>query len=146
MNLTGKFAFFLLCVVFLSGCATTSTVEKRKQERYDVYSKLSPEFKALVDQGKIKVGMPMDVVYLAWGKPSQVIQGESSEGQLTTWLYYGTTFEEYRYWAYRPSYSHYYYPSPTLERDYVPRNYVRAEVVFENGVVKSWRSMPRAPY
>ena len=131
----------------LCGCATTSTIEARRQERYGTYSSLAPEFKTLVDQGKIKVGMPMDAVYIARGKPSQVAQGESAQGPLTTWLYYGTTFEEYRYWNYRPIPSGRYYGSePYLDRDYVPRKYLRAEVTFQNGVVASWRTLPRAPY
>jgi hypothetical protein len=32
----------------------------------------------------------MDAVYIAWGKPSQVLQGESSQGSTITWLYTGT--------------------------------------------------------
>ena len=136
----------LLPALLFSGCATTSTIEARRQERSAAYSSLTPEFKTLVDQRKIKVGMPMDAVYIAWGKPSQVVQGESSQGPITTWLYYGTTFEEYRYWSYRPEYRGYYWSSPYLERDYVPRNYVRAEVTFQNGLVTSWRTLPRPPY
>jgi len=135
--------FFL--VFLLSGCATHKTPEVRKQERAAAYASLSPEFQSLVDQGQIKVGMPMDAVYIAWGKPSQAAQGESTQGPLTTWLYYGTTFEEYRYWGSRPYASPYYGPSPTLERDYVPRQYVRAEVTFAHGVVSSWRTFPRPP-
>ena len=90
----------------------------------------------------------MDAVYIAWGKPSQVAQGESSQGPLTTWLYYGTTFEEYRYWNYHPFYPYgpYSGSGPYLDRDYMPRNYIRAEVTFQNNLVSSWRTMPRPPY
>jgi len=130
----------------LCACATTSTIEKRSQERSGAYSFLAPEFKTLVDQGKIKVGMPMNAVYIAWGKPSQVAQGESAQGPLTTWLYYGTTFEEYRYWNDRPMpYGRYYWSEPYLDRDYMPRRYLRAEVTFQNGAVTSWRTLPRLP-
>jgi hypothetical protein len=147
MNTVARSALLLICALIFSGCKTT-TVETRKQERSTLYSQLSPEFKSLVDQGRIKVGMPADAVYIAWGKPSQVLQSESSEGSVTTWLYHGTTYEEYRYWGYRP-YSYrgpYYWSEPYLERDYIPRSYVQAEVVFQNGVVKSWRSLPRPGY
>src|SRR5438132_4380380 len=111
----------------LCGCATTSNVQTRRQERFEAYSSLAPEFKILMDQGKIKVGMPMDAVYIAWGKPSEIVQGESSQGPITTWLYYGTTFEEYRYWNYHPIYPYgrYYWSGPSLDRDYIPRNYMR---------------------
>jgi len=138
----------VLLVAFLpGGCATRQNPEVRRQEKAAAYANLSPDFKSLVDQGQIKVGMPMDAVYIAWGKPSDVIQGESSQGRLITWLYYGTTFEEYHYWGYRPyDYRYSYYASPTLERDYVPRNYVKAEVTFLNGIVSTWRQMPRPRY
>ena len=138
----------LIFALLVCGCKTTN-VQTRKQERGATYSELSSDFKTLVDQGRIKIGMPMDAVYIAWGKPSQVIEGESAQGRTTTWLYHGTTWDEYRYWGYRPwSYSYWgwgsYWESPMLEREYIPRSYVAAEVVFENGVVKSWRSVPRS--
>ena len=131
----------------LSGCATQkSTIESRKQKQYAFYSQLSPEMKSLVDQGKIQVGMPMDAVFIAWGPPSQVSGGESTEGKLVTWIYAGTYLQEYSYWAYRPYYGRRpYYGGPTLEHDYVPQNYVRAEVVFQNGVVQQWRTFPVPP-
>lgn len=134
----------LLLAFVVCGCKTT-TVQSRKQERPTAYSELAPEFKALVDQGRIKIGMPIDAVYIAWGKPSQVLEGETPQGKTTTWLYYGTAYEEVRYWGYRPWTYRWepYWESPTMERDFIPRDYVRAEVTFENGVVKSWRSLPR---
>jgi hypothetical protein len=136
----------LLATLVLGGCAT-STVEKRKEERAAAYAKLSPEFKTAVDVGELKVGMPIDAVYVAWGKPSQIVRGESSSGATTTWLYYGTQLVEYRYWSYGP-YWHgsAYYCSPYPAYDYYPRSYVRAEVVFQNGLVSSWRTLPRAAY
>ena len=125
-----------------SGCAT-STVESRRQERSLGYSSLSPELRALVDQGRIKVGMTMDAVYVAWGKPSQILTGESSKGSTTTWLYHGSQLEEHRYWSYRGVRAgDRWYSQPYLEHEYYPRSYVRAEIVFEEGLVKEWRSLP----
>ena len=141
--------FILLLALFAAGCAT-STVEKRRQERSAAYASLAPEQRALVDQSQIKVGMPMDAVYIASGKPSQIINGQSSSGAATTtWVYHGTTWQEYRYWNYHyyPSGRHGYYPSPSLDYDYIPQSYVAAEVTFENGVVKSWRNITQPqPY
>ena len=145
MKIAARTSVLLVLGLLVCGCKTTS-VQTRKQERSSTFSQLSPEFKSLVDQGRIKVGMPVDAVYIAWGKPSQVLIGESPQGSLTTWLYHGTTYEEYRYWGYRPFYSAYYWSEPYLDREYVPRTYVRAQVDFENGVVKSWRSLPRPGY
>lgn len=145
-----KFGSILLLALLAAGCAT-STVDKRKQERAAVYSSLAPEQRALVDQGQIKVGMTMDAVYIAWGKPSQIITGQSSNGTATTtWIYHGTTWQEHRYWNYHyypPSGRYGYYPTPTIDYDYVPQSYVAAEVTFENGVVKTWRNITQPqPY
>ena len=129
-----------LVVGGLGGCAT-STVESRKQERAASYAALTPEWRAVVDHGQLKVGMTADAVYLAWGKPAQVLTGQSATGTTETWLYTGAYMQEYRYWNYRRGfYGQRYFGGPALEYDYYPRAYTRAEVVFENGVVKSWHT------
>ena len=145
MNALARYIFLALLV--LCGCATTPTVEDRKQEKYGAYSQLSPEMRALVDQGKIAVGMPMDAVYIAWGKPSEVAAGESVQGPLSTWIYYGTYLHEHRYWDSRRWYAgtRYYYAGPTMETEYVPRGFKRGEVVFQNGAVREWRAFPQPP-
>lgn len=138
----------LFIALLAAGCAT-STVDKRKQERYSAYATLSPEMRALVDRSQIKVGMPMDAVYIAWGQPSQIATSESDSGSVTTWIYSGTAWQEHRFWNYRyyPRGRYYAYPTPYLDYDYVPYSYPAAEVVFENGVVKSWRHItPPQPY
>ncbi len=139
--------WLLLTALLLTGCATTSTVEKRKQERYAVYTALSPEFRAAVDQGQIKVGMPMDAVYIAWGKPAQVLQSASEQGSTTTWVYHGTQYQEYNYWTYHTYGGRgRYWGQPYLGTDYYPSQYISAEVIFENGVVKAWRTLPAPGY
>ena len=142
-----KLIAFISLLVLVAGCAR-STIETRKQERYEAYAGLGEETRRLVDAGKIQVGMPPDAVYIAWGKPSEILEGESAQGHITTWLYYGTHFEEIRYWSYRPvHYQHYYpYHEPYLRYDYLPRSYVQAEVSFENGMVKNWQMLPRPTY
>lgn len=143
----------LFAVAFLCGCATT--IADRKKERLAEYSQLPPEAQSLVDQGQIKVGMPKDAVYIAWGKPSQIIQGESPEGRSETWVYQNSALYPYHYWNYGsgglygvgPSrYRYYDYALPYYDVDWAPVYYVSAEVQFENDRVKSWRSMPRPPY
>ena len=136
----------LIAACSLGGGCATSTVEKRKQERSAIYSALPEEQRATVDQGKIKVGMSTDAVYIAWGRPSQILSGESGHGATTTWLYHGTHLVEYRHWAFRSyCWGGRFYSSPYLDYDYYPRSYVRAQVVFENGVVKEWKSLPVPP-
>ena len=123
--------------LLLAGCAT-STIDSRKQERAAAYAALSPEFKALVDGGQIRKDMTEDAVYIAWGKPAQILQQEDEHGAATIWLYEGGWMEETRYWTGR-RYSR-------LERDYQPRAYVRAEILFVNGQVDSWRTLPQPVY
>lgn len=138
----------LVASLGLTGCATTS-IGSRKQERLGSYNALNAEQRLAVDLGQIKVGMTEDAVYIAWGKPSQILHGESSAGKSTTWIYTGTYFEEYRGWSVHSYYHGYrgrYYTAPYMTYDYVPRNYVRAEVKFEGGVVKEWRSLPGPRY
>ncbi len=124
-------ALLALLGCMLAGCAT-SNVLTRKQERAAAYAALSADDKALVDEGRIRVGMVPDGVYIAWGPPAEVLESETAEGHMTVWVYHGQWVEEYRYWIGR-----------RLESDYHPRSYVRAEIVFQNGVVSSWRSLPK---
>lgn len=135
----------LAAMVLLSGCAT-STIESRKKERYQAYSELTPEQRAALDAGQIQIGLTMDAVYVAWGKPHQVVKAGTAAGEQTTWLYLDAQLQGYTYWGYRgysPSRARYgYYSGPTLQHDYVPVPYVRAEVIFEQGVVKQWRTLP----
>lgn len=141
--------FVLAAAALLAGCAT-ATVETRRQEKYSAYSSLTPEMRELVDKGQIAVGMPMDAVYIAWGKPTHVISGQTERGTTTTWVYTGTGWQEYRFWNYRYYGGYrrgrylYAYPTPYLDYDYAPYSYTAAEVFFENGVVKSWRNVTQA--
>jgi len=123
-------SILVLSAALLSGCAT-STVESRRQERMAAYNALTAEERELIDRGQIKVGMNQDAVYVAWGRPSQVLQGESGAGGVTTtWLYHGTWMEETRYWSYREvPYQGGAYLERYLDRDYHPRDYVSAEIV-----------------
>jgi hypothetical protein len=124
----------LLIGVGLSGCATSS-IESRKKERASAYASLSPDFRALVDSGQIKVGMDMEAVYIAWGKPSQTLLNEDQNGSSTVWLYEGGWMQESRYWS-----PHH------IANYYQPMVYVRAEIVFVNGQVRSWRTLPQPVY
>jgi hypothetical protein len=94
--------------------------------------------------------MPKDAVYIAWGKPDQVVQAESEQGRSETWVYEGSYLRPYHYWSYGyggwGSYYGYHYPFPYFETDWYPQYYVSREVQFENDLVKHWRSLPRPPY
>jgi hypothetical protein len=137
----------LLAVTVLCGCSR-STIQTRSQERAATYGSLPSEVRELVDQGRIKSGMTRDAVYIAWGRPAQILTGEGPNGVTTeTWLYQGTALQEYRYWGYRPYVrGNAIYPEASLRHDYFPRGYVSAEVIFENGVVHAWRTLPQPVY
>lgn len=126
----------LLGVWLVTGCAT-STIESRRLEREASFSALSPEFQTLVNAGEIRRGMSQDAVYVAWGKPSQILQREDQQGVVTAWLYHGGWMEETRYW---PRHSR----IPIT--DYQPRTYVSAEITFVNGAVSSWRTLAQPTY
>jgi hypothetical protein len=134
----------LLLPLVLAGCATKPTVESRRAERAAAYGELSPEHRELVDAGQIKVGMNEDAVFIAWGRPAQVLQSEDGSGRVTTWLYQDTTTDEFVGWRYvevaGPNGSHL---TRRLDRDFSVREYVSAELVFRDGRLQSWRTLPR---
>jgi hypothetical protein len=129
------------------GCAAKSTIETRKTERAAAFAGLPVEQQRLVDQGLIQVGMSEDAVYMAWGKPEQALRSGDATGETVTWLYHGTTTDEYVYWRY------YEVPRPGgrgyltrhMDREIDVREYVSAELVFRNGKLESWRMLPRPP-
>lgn len=129
-----KYAALLLstCLI-LTGCATSS-IDSRKRERAAGFAALAPEVKQLVSDGQIRRGMNEDAVYIAWGKPAQVLQQEDQQGLATIWIYEGGWMQETRYW-----YPYQRFP----QTDYQPRTYVRAEIVFVNGTVDTWRTLPQ---
>ncbi len=139
------FILLSFAVLLLAGCA--STVDSRKKERAAAYAQLTPEMKRLVDQGSIAVGMPMDAVYIAWGKPAQVLHSGDPSGTATTWLYEGAWLDETTGWAHRwVGGRHGPYVEGYVVPDYIARAYVSAEIVFVNGVVQSWRTLPQPTY
>lgn len=137
-----------LCCFLLVACATSS-IESRRAEKAAAYNGLPANQKAMVDSGQIQIGMTADAVYIAWGKPSDVLESEDATGRYTAWHYYGSFLQENRYWAYRevnqgqgrPVYLERY-----LTSDYTPRDFVRSEIIFKSGRVLSWRTLPKPTY
>ena len=125
-----------LGIALLAGCSTTS-IESRRSERLKSYSALSQECKELVNKGQIRRGMTEDAVFIAWGKPAQILQREDQQGLVTLWLYHGGWLEETRYWPHH---------SRAPINDYQPRTYVSAEITFVEGLVSSWRTLPQPTY
>jgi hypothetical protein len=142
MNVKNCFGILLL-VAGVAGC-TTSTIETRRHERWLAYGALSAEQRELVDQGQVRIGMPMDAVYIAWGNPAEVLEREEVGSMKTIWRFHGAYAKETRYWSYREvSHDGRTYLERYLDRDFDPRNYVRAEITFEKGRVSAWQTKPR---
>ena len=128
----------------LAGCATT-TIEGRRKERAGAYAGLSDDHRTMVDRGDIAVGMSEDAVYIAWGKPDQILKSGDKSGLKITWLYEGTTTDTHYFWQTYPSVDA--NGRQILERRLAPqtefRDYVSAELIFRNGELERWRTLPR---
>ncbi len=111
-----------------------TTLESRKQERAAAYDALSPDIKQAVDQGVLKAGMSQDAVYLAWGPASRVSHGGSSAGDTLTWVYEGM------YLRYVETVL---VGGNSIRDNAIPTSYVRAQVLFVNGVVCAWQKYPK---
>jgi len=134
----------LLAALLLAGCASSNTVAKRRAERAAAYAALDQEQRDLVDHGQIKVGMTPDAVYIAWGRPAQILQSEDQQGAVTIWLYEGGWMEESRYWSYRQvGYGRDLCLERYLINDYQPRTYIRAQLRFVDGRLTDWQTLPR---
>jgi hypothetical protein len=133
-------------VALLAGCAGTPTIEQRRTERAAAYASLSADDKALVDAGQIRIGMPEDAVFIAWGQPDEVTDSEDQQGRQRQWIYRGFYFKENRYWTFREA------PSLAgqrgvferyLQTDLDSRSYISAQITFKDGKVTSWRTLPK---
>jgi hypothetical protein len=131
----------VIVAVVLTGCAGNKAAD-RKRERSAVYAALPPAQQRLVDEGKIDVGMTMDAVYIAWGKPAMVVP--TTPGNVT-WIYRCHDTTSRSAWQYRPTPSRYGGSYGTVERgtQFVGIAYDCAEVNFESNVLKSWREIPK---
>jgi uncharacterized protein YceK len=76
-----------LGILLLSGCSSTRTAAGRIQKYPDRYATLPHSDQALVQQGRVREGMSLDAVYLAWGKPDFVEHGSRNGRRIETWYY-----------------------------------------------------------
>ena len=134
----------LLIIFALAGC---STVESRIKERPEVFNNLPEKQKTLVTQGEVTEGMRPDAVYLAWGRPDQVISGSERKQPIEEWIYEANRTEVVS--SYRPVPIFY----GRHGRFYVGWDYVFDPVIisqpypyksirFENGRAVAWRRTP----
>jgi outer membrane protein assembly factor BamE (lipoprotein component of BamABCDE complex) len=122
----------------LTGC---STVSSRIQENPGLFASLPPDQQALVQQGKVSIGMDMATVRLAKGDPDHVTTRTNAGGQMQVWHY--VNYEDdngiilysgyyHRWWGlngWGPGYPYYLdYPARR------PHDYFRVEFGSDNRV------------
>jgi hypothetical protein len=133
-------------VALLTGCAATPTLEQRRAQRAAAYAELTAADKALVDAGRIRIGMNEDAVFIAWGKPDEVTESEDQNGLLKQWVYRSFYFTENRYWTYREGPGVAGQPivfERFLQTDLDSRSYISAQITFKDGKVVNWRTLPK---
>ncbi len=75
--------------LFFAGCSTTET---RISQHPEIYQSLSPRDQALVNQGRIREGMSLNAVWIAWGAPDQRATGSAHGRAVETWIYNDYTY------------------------------------------------------
>lgn len=134
-------ASVFLCLLAVS-CAP-STPAARIAERPMAYENLSQKHKELVQRGELEKGMGMSAVALAWGEPSNRVDGFDGTRRTERWEYNGsqpvvinTVYSGYGYHSCRP----YRYSGLRAgfgpEIAYVPQR--RRTVWFVGGTVTEW--------
>ncbi len=133
----------ILVAAVFCGC---STIETRLAERRPAFEAMSPTFQRLVLTGQITQGMPLDGVYIAWGRPDAISQGSRESRLFETWHYFIYDTVEIPGWDYIPrGYvgrrgRPYYYIDPIYTPGYVTRRSLARWATFENGRVAAWES------
>jgi len=100
----------LLGLAAVGLCLTScETLDNRISEHQDMFNTLSAGDQALVRAGKIRSGMSMNAVWLAWGSPEQKTSGEMRGHATESWIYvesrtapYGSAY--YPYYGYGPGF------------------------------------------
>lgn len=80
----------VLCAGLLVASCAPSTPQSRIQQDPAKFEALGKKQRSLVEQGEISRGMSPDAVYLAWGRPSRVLQGSKDGKNTERWDYAGS--------------------------------------------------------
>jgi hypothetical protein len=126
--------------LLLSACASTPMT--RIKDNPQIFNSLPTQYKNSVERGQLEVGMPPSAVFLAWGHPNSVSEGQVNGKSTVRWLYTSLkpvitpapTFWGGGYWGPYPGFyrGYHYYNDVT----YIPVN--TGFVLFVNGKVNSW--------
>lgn len=122
---------------------TASTPQTRIARNPAMFEALTPAQQELVSRGRIERGLPMDGVFLAWGKPDRVVEWDRSGSRLERWTYLGLRpVHTYSlgwgigpgWGGWDPYYDPYFFGGPAIE--WVP--YPVSRVDFRRGTVSDW--------
>jgi hypothetical protein len=147
----------LSAAAFIFASCAPSTPQTRIEQNPVIFEKIPDSQRSMVESGRIKNGMNKDAVFIAWGKPDGVAEGESDKKRFERWTYtslspvYSTNFHggygEGGYGRYSPYDSPFPYRGGYGRRgyrygygqtiDYVP--VPSATVDFQNGRVTKWQ-------
>lgn len=72
-------------LLLVSGCGTTDTLESRIKSKFDVYAGLADEEQKQIKEGVITPGFSPDMVFMALGKPDQIIAQDQRGAEV--WIY-----------------------------------------------------------
>ena len=145
--------FLPLTALILAGCTTSSTTESRIAHRPELFQALPESHRTAVHRGEVREGMSKDAVYLAWGRADEVVKSSRKGRATETWRYLGTRTVSragfgvglgYGYGFSRYGSCYGYDPFFHSTHNYEYREYVAAQVEFENGKVVSWERNLRA--
>ena len=78
---------FTTLAAALSLASCVSTPASRIQKNPALFNSLPPSQKTLVEAGQIAEGMSPPAVFLAWGDPSAVAEGNLNGKSATRWIY-----------------------------------------------------------
>ena len=137
------FALCSVCAALLAVSCSPSTPAERISERPMAFEKLSDKHKELVQRGEIAKGMDMSAVALAWGEPSDRVEGFKGVRKTERWEYNGsrpvvtnTFYSGYGYGSYGP------YRYSGLGASFGPEvvhvPYRKSAVWFIDGKVDEW--------
>ncbi|MBU6300636.1 MAG: hypothetical protein KGS60_03715 [Verrucomicrobia bacterium] len=133
----------LACVLFLTGCQTSSGPDQRIAQNPAWYSALKQEDQLLIRQGRIREGMGKNAVFLSWGNPDSVTNGTDRGKPVETWTY--MTYQPQFISGFGmgvPAYygMGYYGFGPGVFQDVVYTQEPAAMVQFENNRVVAWQA------
>jgi len=131
-------------VVFLTGCQSAA-IAKRRSQRLEAYNALTPEARVLVDKGEIDAGMDTNAVFVAWGRPTEVLKVESPGEPELVWFYYRRFTREHPRWV-RRSDRYDYYGSYDYRPVMTSHSYLAKTVGFKEGRVVRWQNFPQPWY